>query len=121
MTSKIINMADKFKDTEDRLLESLFTHDPIADDGFSNHVVRRIRVRMWIRRLALPVAMLIGAVIAIKPASQLVAAGTRVLGAVPQDILAMPTVSLSIPQLPTVLLVGALLAIGMLSIRMLEE
>ena len=48
-------MAEKLKDAEDRLLESLFASEPIADDGFSRRVVTRIRRRIWVRRLALPV------------------------------------------------------------------
>jgi hypothetical protein len=119
LTSKIINMADKMKDAEDRIFESLFAAEPIADDGFSDHIVKRIRRHIWIQRLTLPAAMLIGGAIAIKPATQLVMAGSRLLGAVPQDILVAPADW--IPQLPIVLLGGALLVIGMLSVRMLEE
>ena len=57
--------------------------------------------------------------IAIKPATQLIMAGSKLLGAVPQDLLAAPAAS--IPQLPIILLGGTLLAIGMLTTRMLEE
>ena len=86
MTSKIINMAEKLRDAEDRLLESMFASEPIEDDGFSRRVVRRIRTRIWVQRLALPVAMLIGGAIAIKPASQLIVAATKLLSVVPQDV-----------------------------------
>ena len=112
-------MVDKFRDAEDRLLESLFESEPIADDGFSDRVVGRIRRQIWVRRLALPLAMLVGGAIAIKPASQLVAAGLALISAVPMDLVAAPAAM--IPQLPLILLGGTLLAIGMLTFRMLEE
>ena len=67
MKSKIINMAEKIKDAEDRLLESLFESPPLADDGFSTGIVRKINRQMWFRRLTLPFAAVIGGVIAFKP------------------------------------------------------
>ena len=90
MTSKIINMADKLMDAQDRLLESMFKSEPIPDDGFSHRIVNRIRRRIWVRRLALPIAMLVGVVIAIKPASQLAVAASKLLTVVPQDVLLLP-------------------------------
>ena len=74
-------MVEKLKDAEDRMLESMFQTRPIADDGFSRRVVTRIRRRLWVRRLTLPVAMLIGGAIAVEPLSQLViAASNTVMG-----------------------------------------
>lgn len=129
MTSKIINMAEKLKDAEDRLLESMFQSAPIADDGFSRHVVARIRRRLWLRRLALPVAMLIGGAFAIKPATQLVAAASKLLTVVPQGMLDVPTtwipqmqsVAFGASMLETVVLAALLLAAGVLGARMLME
>jgi len=119
LTSKIINMADKFRDAEDRLLETMFDSEPITDNGFSDNIIRRIRRRIWIRRLTLPTAILIGGAIAMKPALQLIVIVSRLLSIVPNDLLAAPVTA--IPQLPIVLLGAMLLVIGMLSIRMLEE
>ena len=119
MTSKIINMAEKFKDAEDRLLDTLFASESIDDDGFSDRIVSRIRRQMWIRRLTLPVAILVGGAIALKPATQVLNVGAKLLEAMPQEILAMPEVTL--PQLPIILLGVTLLAIGALTARMLEE
>ena len=119
MTSKIINMADKFRDAEDRMLESLFDSAPIADDDFSERIVRRIRRGIWIRRLTLPIAVTIGGAVAFKPAMQVLNLGTSLLGALPQDLVAVPAITL--PQLPVILLGGTLLAIGVLTARMLEE
>jgi hypothetical protein len=59
-------MAEKLKDAEDRLLEAMLRSEPIADEGFSGRVVSRIRRRLWVQRLALPSAMLIGGAIAVK-------------------------------------------------------
>ena len=119
MTSKIINMAEKIKDEEDRVLEALFASGPVADDGFSDQLLHRIRRRLWIRRLILPTAVVVGAVIAFKP---LLAAATIVLNlaaALPLD-LTVP-VSDSIPPLQTILLGGLLLGVGLFSIRLVQE
>ena len=80
-------MVEKLQDAEDRLLEAMFRSEPIPDDGFSGRVVTRIRRDIWVRRLALPVAMLIGGAFAVKPASQLLVAGSKLLTVVPQGFL----------------------------------
>ena len=119
MISKIINMAEKMKDAEDRLLESMFQSEPIADDGFSSRIVTRIRRRMWLRRLALPIAMIVGGSVAIKPLAQLSVAATKLLTVIPMDFLEMPVAWIPEPQY--VVLGAMLLAAAMLGVRMLEE
>jgi hypothetical protein len=99
-------MAEKLKDAEDRLLESMFAAEPIADDGFSKRVVSRIHRRIWLRRLALPVAMVIGGAIAIKPASELVIAVSKLLTVVPDSVVQAPVDWL--PSLHGVVISGSL-------------
>ena len=112
-------MAERTRDAEDRLLDSMFQSQPIEDDGFSVRVVRRIRRRIWIQRLALPVAMLIGGAIALKPAMQLFSILSRYLGAMPQEAVAASLDS--VPQLPMILLAGTLLVFAAVTFRMFEE
>ena len=119
MISKIINMADKMQDAEDRLLESMFQAESIADDGFSARAVGRIRRQMWVRRLALPIAMLIGAAIAVKPASQLLSIGSQLFGSVATN--SMMSQSVVTAQLPAVVMGGMLIAIVMVTFRLFEE
>jgi hypothetical protein len=129
LTSKIINMAEKLKDAEDRLLESMFAAEPIADDGFSDKVVTRIRRGIWLRRLALPVAMVIGAAIAVKPASELVIAASKLLAVVPEGVVEAPVSWL--PDLQSVAISGSLvqtlvfgivlLGVGIFGSRMILE
>ena len=122
-------MAERLKDAEDRLLESVFRSEPIADDGFSQRVVTRIRRRIWLRRLALPVAVLVGGAIAIKPAWQLLAAASKLLRTVPDGVLEAPaswipqmqTVVFGASLLQLVVIGGMLLAAGLLGTRMLVE
>jgi len=122
-------MAEKLKDAEDRLLESMFRADTIADDGFSGRVVRRIRRRLWVQRLALPIAIVIGGVVAIKPATQLVAALLKLLTVLPQRVLEVPASLLpqvqigssGIPLSQVVVLGAMLLGAVALGIRLLEE
>lgn len=101
------------------MLEALFEAAPIADDGFSATVVRRLRRRLWIRRLALPVALLVGGSIACKPLVQLSTATATLLGTLPGEFTALPLES--IPQLPILLMGAALLGVAMLTARMLQE
>ena len=112
-------MAERIKDEEDRLLESMFASPPVADDGFSIRVVRRVSRRVWLRRLALPVAAIIGGIIAIKPLSGLVAALLSLSSLIPSDTISLA--SNSIPQFQTVVLGAILLAVGLLSTRFLED
>ena len=119
MTSKIINMAERIKDAEDRFLESMFDSAPIADDGFSTAIVRKIRRRLWLRRLALPVAAMIGGAIAIKPLAGLVTAAVRLSSLLPQELLTA-TFSL-VPQAPMIVLGAMLLAACLLGLRALDD
>ena len=119
MKSKIINMADKLADAEDRWLEAVFHSEPVADEGFSNRIVSRIRRRIWINRLALPIAALIGAAFAIKPATQLVMALLPLLNVMPDDMLGMPLQFM--PQVQMIVLGGMAFLVTILLYSMLEE
>jgi hypothetical protein len=119
LTSKIINMAERIKDEKDLLLESMFASEPIADNGFSVRVVRKVRRRMWLRRLTLPVASLIGALIAFKPLTQLVTLIAGLVQVIPQDVLDVS--SIVVPQLPMLVLGAMLLATCMIGLRMIDD
>ena len=122
-------MAEKLKDAEDRMLESMFSSQAIADDGFSRRVVTRIRRRLWVQRLALPVALIVGSAIALKPALQLMQVAPRLLAIVPQRVLDVPASWLPLLDSRTfgtsftqIIVLGAmLLAAAFLGIRLLEE
>jgi len=119
LESKIINMAEKVKDADDLLLQSLFASEPIADDGFSKRVVGRIRRQLWLRRITLPLSILIGTAISLKPLSQLTLAVSKLLAVLPVTLFELP---LSwVPQIQYVLIGAMLLVAGVLGLRMLEE
>lgn len=111
MRSKVINMMDRLKDAEDRFLEAAFRSEPVADDGFSRRVVARIRSRVWLRRLALPAAFVVGGSIAFKPGLHLAVAAGKLLTVVPQGFLDLPA-----PWIPPmqVVFLGAMLLIAMM-------
>ena len=119
MTSKIINMAEKIQDAEDRLLESLLRSESIEDAGFSKRIVARIRRGIWLRRLALPVAMLLGGGIAVKPLLQLGSIVSVLSDSLPGKPLALPETMLA--QLPIMLAVGCLMLIGIVIFQLTEE
>jgi hypothetical protein len=113
-------MAEKIKDADDLMLENLFSAEAIADNGFSDQVVGRIKRGLWVRRLSLPFAAAIGASISIKPLTGLV---TSLAGLV-SEVASPELVAASTGWLPPVHLIimgGMLLALAVVSVRMLEE
>ena len=121
MTSKIINMAERLKDKEDLALDAMFRSDPIADDGFSVKVVSTVRRRMWVRRLSLPVAVVIGAAISAKPLVEVVNVVPGLINSVFGSALSLDKLPLqNMPQLSSMLLGASLLMAVMLASRILE-
>ncbi len=118
MRSKIINMADKIKDAEDLMLEKLLGSEAIADDGFSDRVVGKVRRRLWIRRLTLPIAAAIGLSIAAKPVLSLVGSLRGLLETVvPANAGAVP----ALPSLPLLVGGGLLFLAVVAAVHLIEE
>lgn len=105
-------MADRIKDAEDRALEALFASAPIDDDGFSARIVSRVRRRVWVRRLALPTAAILGGAIALKPVVAVVTGLTQLAGVLPVRF--TDALAIDIPQLSTWLVVTTLAVCAML-------
>jgi hypothetical protein len=115
-------MVERLKGSEDLKLEALFRSEPVQDDGFSARVESRVRRRMWVQRLSLPVAFVIGAVIAAKPLMQLANLVPKVLGIVPQALGNIFDLQLDGMFQGTTIVLGIMLFGAMLMIgRMLEE
>ena len=119
-------MAERLQDAEDRFLDSILKSSPITDDGFSARIVTRIRLHLWVRRLALPVAVLIGGSIAIKPVMQLTTAATKLLTVVPAEMFEVPAEVFDVPmawfpQIQMVVVGAMLLFAGFLGTRMLQD
>jgi len=121
LTSKIINMAERLKDSEDLKLEALFRSEPVLDDGFSVRIVSRVRRRMWIRRLSLPTAIAIGAIIAAKPLMQLANLVPKLVSIIPQSLASVFDLQLGGMFQGTTITLGIMLLAAMLMIgRMLD-
>lgn len=122
MELKIINMADRLKDKDDQRLESLFSTESISDGDFSVRVVSRIRRRIWVRRLALPVAFVIGIVFGAKHLLQLAQIIPGLLDSIPVAALGVDRLPIDgLPSLSTIIMGAALLATVMMIGRMLED
>ena len=119
MTSKIVNMAERIKDAEDRLLDSLLGDEPIEDAGFSARVTGRIRRGIWLRRLTLPLAMLLGGGIAIKSLLQLGSVVTAISDSIPGVAIALP--ESTVTMLPMIIATGCLVLIGVVTFSLSEE
>ena len=103
----------------DRLLTSAFEAAPIADDGFSDRIVSTIRRRIWVNRLALPVAILVGMAFAVKPALQLINALIPLLNIMPVELASVPMQFL--PQIQLIVMGGMAFAAGVTLLKMFEE
>jgi hypothetical protein len=112
-------MAEKMQDAEDRLLAALLCADEIEDAGFSGRIVARIRRDIWLRRLALPLAMLLGGAIAGKSLLQLGPVLSVVKESLPASSLALPATMIA--QLPMILTVGCLMLIAIFTFSLSEE
>jgi len=103
----------------DRLLASAFEAAPIADDGFSDRIVSTIRRRIWVNRLALPVAIVVGVALSLKPALQLINALLPLLNIMPVELASVPMQFL--PQIQLIVMGGMAFAAGVTLLKMLEE
>lgn len=118
-------MVERMKDEHDRALEALFASDPIADDGFSQRLMRRIRRRLWIQRLALPTAFVLGLAIAARPAYELAGALSGLATLLPVDALS-PLKSLAeassiLPNMSAVAALGMAAVAAMVLLPALED
>ena len=119
MRSNIINMADRMKDNEDAALEALFRSEPIADDGFSARVLSRVRRRVWVRRLALPLAVAVGAAISAPAILDVAVIMNDLAGMLPTDSLGLPAGIL--PQTSAMLIAGAVTIAALFALPALED
>jgi hypothetical protein len=115
-------MADRLKDSEDLKLEALFRSEPVPDDGFSATVESRVRRRLWVRRLSLPIAFVIGAVIAAKPLAQLATLVPKVVSLVPPSMVGLIDLPVNDMFQGSTIILGIMLLAAMMMIgRMLED
>lgn len=119
MTGKIIIMAERLKDQDDMKLEALFNAAPVEDDGFSERVAARVRRGIRVRRWTLPLAILIGGLIAAKPAAQLLLGMTDILNALPVEVRSVQLDAL--PQVTTFIFGGMVAGLIGLFLKGLEE
>ena len=112
-------MADRIRDNEDLALEALFRSEAIADDGFSERVVQKVRRRIWTRRIAMPVAVFTGSAIAAKPVTALLGALGELAESVPGAASALPLESLPSPYM--LVAGGMLLALALFGLNFLED
>jgi hypothetical protein len=107
------------KDKDDLALEALFASQPIADDGFSRRVIARVRRRQWVRRLALPIAVLMGGAIAAKPALAIVDVLRDIAAVLPFDTLQVSAGLL--PHLSAGFVIAAITLAGLMILPTLDD
>lgn len=122
MTSKIINMAERLKDEEDLRLEAMFRSEPVADNGFAVDVVKRVRARIWVRRLSLPVAVSLGLLVGARSLIEFVGIASGLVEPLLGASLSLEALPLgSLPQASTIVIGATCLMVIMLASRILEE
>lgn len=112
-------MAEHMKDADDRLLESLFAPAPIADAGFSERIVRRIRRKLRVRRTCFATAVALGGAIALKPALWLAAFVLGLLREMPGGL-----AGISVDTLPSAGMLaagGLLFVLTVIGLRLLDD
>jgi len=115
-------MAERLKDKEDLKLELIFRSDTVPDDGFSVKVVSRVRRRIWIRRLSMPVAIALGAVVGAKPLLGFASAVPGLVNSLFGSSISIGQLPVyDIPRLSTLLFGATLLMAVLLASRILEE
>ena len=112
-------MAERIKDDKDRLLESMFASESIADNGFSEQIVRRVRRKLLVRRLTLPLAALIGLAFAYKPLVALVRTLYQILQQLPGYLVG--SAANSLPPVQLIVTGGLILFAAILTVNMLED
>ena len=115
-------MAERIMDKDDLALAAMFRSDPLPDDGFSAKVISRVRHRMWIQRLALPLALVIGLAISARSLLQLIDAIAGILSAIFGEQLSLDRLPFVEALQPSTIMIGAsLLMVAMLVSQVLEE
>jgi hypothetical protein len=119
-------MVDRIKDSEELRLEALFRSDPLPDNDFSAKVMARVRRQIWIRRLTMPIALVLGGLIALKPATEVVSSMFKVINVLPASLtnisLDLPSMPLdSVTQVTPYLIGGAMLFLAVFLYQALEE
>ena len=80
----------------------------------------RVRRRMWLRRVTLPAATVVGLLVSFKPLTQLVTAMAGLTQLLPLDKVG-GSAELILQQLPMLVLGGMLLGAFMLGLRIIED
>ncbi|MEM9208307.1 MAG: hypothetical protein AAGA61_03595 [Pseudomonadota bacterium] len=111
-------MAERMKDSEDTALEALLRSEPIPDDGFSQRIVARVRRRIWVRRLALPVAAVAGAAIALPAVRDIAAMITDLATLLPAGWLPL---EVALPQASAVLMTAAVAVAALFALPALDD
>ena len=119
-------MVDRIKDKEELRLEALFRSDPLPDNDFSAKVMTRVRRQIWIRRLTMPIALVLGGLIAFKPATEVVSSMSKIMSVLPASLtnisLDLPNVPVdSVTQVTPYLIGGAMLFFAVFLYQVLEE
>jgi hypothetical protein len=112
-------MAERMKDEQDRLLETMFESVPLADNGFSNQILRRIRRKLWVRRITLPAAVSLGGLIAYQPVAAVLKGFYPLLESVSGDLL--PSLFGNLPSLQLIVTGALVLVVALYSLSMIED
>jgi len=110
------------KDKQDLALEAMFRSDAVPDDGFTERVITRVRRQMWVRRLSLPVAFAVGAVLSAKPMLQIASIIPGLIESVFGSAMTVDKLPLdNLPSLSTMLFGATLVMAMLLAGKLLEE
>lgn len=104
---------------DDQALKQLFHSERIADAGFSQHIVRRVRARIWLQRLIMPAALLLGGTLAYRPLVDLLGAISALADYIPVNLTELSATAA--PPMSTVVTVAALVIAVLCLVPALED
>lgn len=112
-------MADYSRDADEQWLEALFASPPVADAGFSERVLRRIRRGQAWRRACLLSAAIIGGAVAWQPAVAFTRFAVALLQELPGNVFGAALEA--VPS--TAMLAGGsiLFLVALFAVRLLED
>lgn len=112
-------MSDSIR--EDEWLRKAFGQAELADDGFSTAVMRRVRRKARVRRWTMPVATAVAAMIAARPAIELLLFVNSLFGTVLSKAELISVPSDWAAQSASFMIAGALIVLGGVFMSALQD
>ncbi|MBT8085521.1 MAG: hypothetical protein HKN35_13315 [Woeseia sp.] len=114
-------MAEFKEDIADRKLRNMFARAPLADNGFSERVVQRVRRNEWQRKVLMSLAILLGGFFAAGPIAQLLAMSAGIVMKVTNNVVQTGDSFVAVQGSFALPLLVSLFLMVAIAVRLLED